>query len=328
MALWAPDQSAVEVPILPPGSGVRTLAGSENDAIAEFGGADIIHDSGIWRRHNHRLAAIANKQNIPRIVTTRGMLEPWAMNHKPLKKRIAWSLYQQRDLMSAAYHHATTANEAEGIQRLSLGVPVCVVPNGVDLPESTATLGLGDTPPDTRTALFLGRIYPVKGLPMLIEAWATVRPLGWRLRIVGPDEAGHRAEVERAVREARLADTVSLCGPVEGRAKARELEAADLFILPSHSESFGMVVAEALSYAVPVLTTTAVPWPELSQHDCGWRVNPEATAIASGIRVATALDRSALRAKGENGRALMARDYKWSATASRLVSVYRSLLQG
>lgn len=113
---------------------------------------------------------------------------------------------------------------------------------------------------------------------------------------------------------------------MEGRAKAAELEAADLFILPSHSESFGMVVAEALSYAIPVLTTTAVPWPELSHHDCGWRVSPDASSLAAGIRVATALNRSALRAKGENGRALMDREYKWSATARSLVSVYRTVL--
>ena len=325
VGLWAPDQSAADAPLLPRDSGVQRLTGSASEALNTFGDPDIVHDSGIWREHNHRLATLARKRGIPRIVSTRGMLEPWALNHKRLKKRLAWHLYQKSDLQDAAYHHATTTKEAEGIRTLRLGVPVCVVPNGVDLPELS---NAGGAKPSTRIALFLGRIYPVKGLPMLIEAWSRVRPKGWRLRIVGPDEAGHLTEVKNAVRGAELYDAVEFGSAVEGSAKHAELMAADLFILPSHSESFGMAVGEALSYSVPVLATTAVPWPELSDEGCGWRVNPDAASLAAGVRTATNMNRTELRAMGDRGRALIARKYQWGEAARSLISVYASLSEG
>jgi hypothetical protein len=142
-------------------------------------------------------------------------------------------------------------------------VPIQVIPNGVDLPQGCRRSEHSqrfDRARGRRTALFIGRIYPVKGLPMLIEAWARVQPSGWRLEIAGPDEAKHQAEVEHAVAAASLSEVVSFIGPVYGSAKRSALFNADLLVLPSHSESFGMVVAEALAHGLPVLTTTATPW--------------------------------------------------------------------
>ena len=118
---------------------------------------------------------------------------------------------------------------------------------------------------------------------MLIEAWVRLRPEGWRLRIAGPDEAGHRAEIEALVIRHRLAGVVSFLGPVEGKAKTDAYRTADLFILPTHSENFGMVVAEALSYGVPVLTTHGAPWSELETERCGWWVEPTVDGILSGL---------------------------------------------
>ena len=105
---------------------------------------------------------------------------------------------------------------------------------------------------------------------MLIDAWARVRPEGWLLRIAGPDEAGHQKQLEGAVSAADLSEIVSFTGPVESQMKKSAFLDADLFVLPSHSESFGMVVAEALAYSVPVLTTTATPWSILRERGCGW----------------------------------------------------------
>ena len=174
----------------------------------------------------------------------------------------------------------------------------------------------------TRTALFLGRLYPVKGLPMLIEAWARIRPKGWRLRIAGPDEAGHRAALEAAVRAAALGDVISFFGEVRPHEKSVVYGAADLFILPSHSESFGMVVAEALAHELPVLTTRNVPWPELAVHGCGWSVDANADALARGLRMATAHEPPMLRAMGAKGRAWMAAEFGWDAIARRFIAAY------
>ena len=177
VGLWASDMSATKTPLLPTHSRIRPMAGAVAEAIDDFGGADILHDNGIWLPHNHRLAALAAKRKLTRVVSIRGMLDPWAINHKKLKKKAAWWLYQRRDLCRASYHHATAVAEAENLQNLRLGVPVGVIPNGVDV--ANVDRREQRHAPRINTALFLGRIHPVKGLSLLLEAWARLgRPTG------------------------------------------------------------------------------------------------------------------------------------------------------
>jgi len=324
IGLWAPDQSAATAPLLSAESPVRRLTGTAAEALDSFGKTDVLHDNGIWLPHNHRLAELAAERGIPRVVSTRGMLEPWAMNHKRWKKRVAWWLYQCRDLKRAHCHHTTAEAEAGNVQRLGLGVPVRVIPNGVDMPEVGRKAG--SVKGKKKTALFLGRIYPVKGLPMLVEAWAQVRPDGWLLQIAGPDESGHRAEVQNAVSAAGLGEVISFVGPLESQAKASAFFDADLFVLPSHSESFGMVIAEALAHGLPVLTTTGTPWSMLPQRGCGWWVDSTVDGIAQGLRQSTALDSSALHAMGAKGREWVATEFGWERIAKQFVTIYENLI--
>ncbi|MEO8112746.1 MAG: glycosyltransferase [Phenylobacterium sp.] len=326
VGLWAADQSAATTTLLSAESPVRRLTGSERIALDSFGQADVIHDNGIWLPHNHRLAQLARRRGIPRVVSTRGMLEPWAMNHKRWRKALAWRLYQRRDLVGAQRLHATAEEEAANVRRLGLGPPVAVVPNGVDLPElSEVVTDAGACPDQPRTALFLGRIYPVKGLLMLVEAWAQLRPPGWILRIAGPDEAGHRGEVQAAVTSSGLSDVVSFVGPVAGEEKRTLLLSADVLVLPSYSESFGMAVAEALAHGTPVLTTTAVPWPTLAQRGCGWRVEPNVAGVAQGLRLVMSSSSQTLGEMGARGRAFMAAEFGWDGVARQFVKIYETI---
>jgi glycosyltransferase involved in cell wall biosynthesis len=259
------------------------------------------------------------------------MLEPWALNHKGLKKKLAWRLYQRRDLKRALCHIATGEAEARSLYDLGLGVPIAIVPNGVDVPdERLCSIASESEKPcrngRKRTALFLGRIYPIKGLPMLIEAWARVRPDGWLLRIAGPDEAGHQKQLERAVTAAGLGDVVSFTGPVEPQMKTQAFLDADLFILPTHSESFGMVVAEALAHSLPVLTTTAAPWSILRERGCGWSVDATLDGITEGLSQATRLDSEALRDMGNKGRALIVEKFSWKRIADLMLATYDEVL--
>lgn len=290
-------------------------------------GFDLVHDHGIWLPYNWRLSRTSRDRGIPRLVSPRGMLEPWAMRHKRWKKRAAWWLYQRRDLAAAACLHATSESEAHNFRRLFPRVPVCTIPNGVELPANPAREVAPD-PGKPRTALFLGRIYPVKGLPMLVEAWNSVRPTGWRMEIAGPDEAGHRREVEAAIRKARLEDVVVFSGPLDDAGKREAFARAELFILPSYSENFGMAIAEALAHGVPVLTTTGTPWAILKEKECGWWVNPTAADIAPALGQATSFDSAALQRMGRNGRAVVAAQFTWEAAAEAMMSVYRWLLGG
>ncbi len=321
VGLWTPDDSVKPSSLIPPGSHVRRLSGSIESAIGELGTPDVIHDNGMWLPHNHRVAGVARRYGVPRIVSTRGMLEPWAMSHKRLKKMFAWPLYQKRDLARAALLHATTSRESANIDRYSLGVPVRVIPNGIDIPPVNHPRPRTDT---MRTALFLGRIYPVKGLPMLVDAWSKVRPEGWRLVIAGPDEAGHLAEVQAAVDRANLQHVVSFPGQLEGDSKNDAISNADLVVLPTFSESFGMVIAEALSHGVPVLTTTAAPWSVLEEKDCGWRVPPEVDSLTKALAEATSSSGEKLRDMGQRGRAIVTEQYRWPHIAREFVSAYES----
>jgi glycosyltransferase involved in cell wall biosynthesis len=329
VGLWACDQSAATSPLLRQCSRVTCLTGTARQALKTFV-PDVIHDNGMWLPHNHALATFAFEERKPLVVSTRGMLEPWARRHKGFKKLAAWYAYQRRDLTRAACLHATGGAEARNLENLSLGVPIVAIPNGVDLPgessprdHSRGESRMGQSP---RTALFLGRIYPIKGLPMLVEAWARARPAGWVLRIIGPDEAGHRHVVERAVRAAGLEEVVSFSDPIDSSNRATAFSQAELFVLPSHSESFGLVVAEALAHGLPVLTTTGAPWSVLMNAGCGWWVDTSIEGIAEGLRAATSLSPGALASMGAKGRALVSDQFSWDKIVGDMTAVYERAL--
>ncbi len=289
------------------------------------GSMDICHQHGLWLRVSHQTTTIARRNKIPLILSPRGMLEPWALNSKKWKKKLAWALYQRRDLQIATAFHATADSEAESIRRLGFEQPIAVIPNGVDLPEMVHRK---DKTSEKRTALFLSRINPKKGLPMLLDAWKQVAPAEWRLVIAGNDDSNHLPVVKRKIRELGLGDRVEIAGALFGKAKESAYRSADLFVLPSYSENFGIVVAEALGYGVPVLTTTGCPWKELQTHNCGWWVDPTPVGIESGLASALAQRGEELREMGLKGRKLVEDHYQWPGIAERMLEFYEWVLNG
>jgi len=322
VGVWAPDGSAEGADLLD-GLDLRILPGSLEQALEVFGSADIIHDSGIWLRHNHLIARVACRRKIPRVVSPRGMLEPWALNYRKWKKRMAWFAYQRRDLQSADGLHATVAREAEQFRDLGLRAPIAIVPNGVKMPEVAGTR----IPGSEKTALFLSRIHPVKGLPILVEAWSRLRPENWRMRVVGPDEDNHLTEVQYLVQQAGLEESWDFGEAVGEVGKWRALQEADLFILPSYSENFGIVVAEALASGTPVITTTGTTWEGLQQHNCGWRVEPESDAIAEALGVASRLSADKLSLMGARGKEWIEKDFAWPSIAEKMEEFYCEILE-
>lgn len=322
VALWAADGS---VPASGPDATVLT-ATTLAEALRSSGEPDLVHDSGLWLAHNHRLASWAYARSIPRVVSVRGMLQPWALRHKHFKKLLAWQLYQKRDLRRACLLHATAPDEAATLHRLVHDTAVCTIPNGVDVPPLRQPSGRRQG--GLRNALFLGRLYPVKGLPMLVEAWGRARPKGWRLTIAGPDEAGHRAEVERAVASRGLQSAIEFIGAVDGTQKQAAFESAEILVLPSHSESFGMVVAEALAHSVPVIATDATPWSDLDRRGCGWCVPAAVDGLAGALAEACVMDAVTLMQKGAAGRRWMESDFSWDAIARRFIAAYELARNG
>lgn len=281
----------------------------------------LVHDHGLWMPSNHAAARAAQRLEVPFVVSTRGMLTRWALSHNSLKKRLAWDLYQERDVRSAALLHATAEEEVEDIRRAALRQPVVVLPNGVEIPGRVRETPAGAT----RRALFLSRIHPIKGLLNLVEAWARVRPEGWELVLAGPDEDGHRAEVE-ALAHAHGVDDLRWRGAVDDAAKWDLYREADLFVLPTFSENFGIVVAEALAAGVPAITTTGAPWRALSERQCGWWVDIGVEPLVAALREATTLGDEARHAMGQRGRTYVRESLSWERVAREMAAAYRWVL--
>jgi len=286
---------------------------------------DLLHDHGVWLPSNAAAALVSKRRGIPLVISTRGMLTSWALRHNRWKKRLAWMGYQKHVLQRAALFHVTSQEEVDALRDLGFDQPAAVIPNGVPLPDASASNGSSG---EGRRALFLSRVHPKKGLPMLLDAWATVRPAGWTLEIVGPSEEGHRAELEAQARRLRLEGTIQFAGPVADDEKWDVYRRADLFVLPTHSENFGIVVAEALAAGVPALTTTGAPWADLERHDCGWWVEPDEEALTGALRAAVGADDGTRRAMGRRGRALVEEQYSWDRVAAEMQAVYRWMVGG
>lgn len=293
------------------------------DELLQESPVDIVHAHGIWNAVSFWSGRMAKRRGKLFVLHPRGMLEPWCLEHKALKKKVAMTLYQRRQLESVDMFVATAEQELESIRALGLKQPVAVIPNGVALPDLDYSTGK-ETKND-RQALFLSRIHPVKGLTNLVRAWAGVNPKGWRLMIAGPNEGGHWSEVDKEIRRLGISDQVNYVGPVEGEAKARLYRESDLFILPSFSENFGIVVAEALSYGLPVITTTGTPWAELKERGCGWWVHPSDEALQGALREALSRSGDELHAMGSSSRQYAA-EFGWPRIAEQTAASYRWLL--
>lgn len=298
------------------------------DGALREGAPVVAHDHGIWLPTNHAVATCARRLGLPRVVSPRGMLDPWALRWRGTRKKLAWALYQRRDLRSADLLHATSSTEAEGFRAQGLRAPIVVVPNGVRVPEEVGGPPEGDAEP--RVLLFLSRVHPKKGLLHLVEAWAQLEAPGWELWIAGPDEEGHEAEVRSALERASRAttSTVHFLGPVTDAKRDELLARCDAFVLPTLSENFGQVVAEALAAGRPVLTTKAAPWAGLEDYGAGWWVKTGTEPLREALSELVASSREQLLSMGAAGRAWIARELAWETVAERMVAAYAWLHGG
>jgi poly(glycerol-phosphate) alpha-glucosyltransferase len=305
--------------------------------------ADLAYVAGLWKYPMWATERWARSTQTPLVIAPHGMLEPWAVRHSGWKKKIAGRLFQDAQLRGAACLRALCAAEVASFRAYGLKNPVCIVPNGVDLPALTQNGAPRHPrfPVDRKVLLYLGRLHDKKGLSLLLSAWAQVQDAApdWALAIAGWDQGGHETELKRQASEVGLAWTdrgsreapsasLHFLGPQFGEDKAAAYASCDAFILPSFSEGLPMVVLEAWAAAKPVLMTPACNLPQGFTAGAALRVEPTTDSIVRALRFLFEMSPEDRRDMGRLGRSLAESNFHWRSVASRMAAVYDWVLGG
>jgi glycosyltransferase involved in cell wall biosynthesis len=281
-----------------------------------------------------RMAAkAAQRVGIPYICYTHGSFEQWALNVKHGKKLLYFTLIERPILSGAEGLVVCNASEEEQIRHLGVDTPIRKIPWGADLPEPDSLPSrerLWELYPMLRNRsvlLFLSRLHPKKGLDMLIPAFASLAREfpDWLLVLAGPEEGGYRAQLEQLSRDQGLEQRVIFTGLVTGEAKAALFTHADLFVLPSYSEGFPVVVTEALGYGLPMIITTTCYIPEVGERRAGVVVTPEQNALTEALREMMR-DEDLRRVCGQNARSLAQDNFTWEAVAKQTEAFYQEVI--
>lgn len=287
---------------------------------------DIVHVHGLWMYPS--VAAFRwSAGGRPYMISPHGMLDPWALGNSSWKKRISAALYENRHLRGAACLHALNEAEAESMRAFGLRNPICVIPNGVEMPRGE---GLERPHTENNVLLYLGRLHPKKGLPALIEGWSRVQAnavrKGWSLTVAGWDQNGHRSELEELTTKLRVSSSVSFVGPKYGEAKAQCFRTASAFVLPSVSEGLPLSVLEAWSWGLPVLMTAECNLPEGEKAGAAISMNASSEGVATALTQLIEMSSKERNAMGLHGRRLVEDRFRWTDTAQQMTDVYDWIL--
>jgi glycosyltransferase involved in cell wall biosynthesis len=292
---------------------------------AAYGQVDLIHNHSLWMMPTVYPGKVCRRySNCRLIVSPQGTLSPWALDFHPLRKRLFWRFLQGPAIRLATCFHATGEGEYQDIRALGFTQPICILPCGIDVPPLSRTPAGG-----RRRLLFLGRIHPIKGLKILLRAWSALqdRFSEWDLHVAGPDNDGHLTEMRALAAELKLGRLV-FRGPLYGAEKLNAYRSADLFVLPTHSDSFAMTVAEALAAGTPAIVTVGAPWSKLPREGAGWWIEIGVDSLVACLEEALASSPTQLAQMGLAGRRWMEREYEWRSISEQCAATYHWLLQG
>jgi glycosyltransferase involved in cell wall biosynthesis len=323
----------------PPGVSMRVAAGAWPARIGRSPAlaralrdvpADLIHAHCLWMLPLGYAAQAARARGVPLVISPRGMLAEWALRRSRFKKLLARFLLHPGAFEQAAGWHATSEQEAAEIRGQGFQQPICVSPNGIEASSEDVShvrdvyLRLAPELAGRRIALFYSRFHPKKRVRELLLDFAALAAAHgeWHLLVAGIPEEWSVAVLRAEVQRLGLASRVTV---LDGRGLPKPYALSELFVLPTHNENFGRVVAEALAAGVPVLTTTGTPWSGIESVRGGRWVPLEALRGALGELMA--LRPTELREMGARGRTWVLEHYAWPAVVRPLAEFYRELLE-
>ena len=299
---------------------------------------DIVHLHMLWDRPVLIGANVSQRMRKPYLISPHGSLEPWTFKHKFIKKVLYLKLFGHSIMQHAKCLHAVTEMEAGNSRKAGFKGDITIVPIGIEprqfqnLPAPAEAENQWPILKNRRVVLFLSRLSPEKGLDILIGAWSQMmrqqKYTDMILVIAGPDDRGHELKVKELVKTCNITKSVLFTGMVQGRAKRELYRRADIFVLPSYSENFGIVVLEALACQTPIITTTGTPWKELSEKNAGRWVPPTQESIYEALCELLDMSESQREKMGQRGRALVLKKYTWDIAVGKLLTVYKCIIGG
>jgi len=333
---WAPLRLSVFPPVLACSCG---YAPGYAQYLAEVC-PDIAHVHGLWTYPSFAGYRWHRRTKRPLVYTAHGMLSPWALRNSAWKKRLVRALWEDAAHRSAACFHVNSAAEHLTLRRHGLRNPICIIPNGIDLPASqnseasSLVSGLLSVARGRKLLLYLGRLHPKKNLVNLIRAWkealnshpSTLN--SWMLAIAGWDQGGHEAQLRKLTTDLRLLTSVIFLGPRFGADRDTCYRACDAFALPSFSEGLPMTVLEAWAYAKPVVMTPECNLAESFVAGAALQIGTTSKEIAAGVKQLIEMSDDDRKAMGARGRALVAAKFSWPRVGQEMRTVYEWVLGG
>ena len=270
-----------------------------------------------WTRQWQKLSIVNYQLSIA--LTPHGMLEPWIVKrHYWTKKVPAILLYQKWAVKDADVIVATAEEEKKHIAELGWNDNIAMLPNGINV----SAIEMKTQWKHPKDLLFMSRLHPKKGLEMLLEALKDVD--GLSLKIAGGGDAAYVKSLKDLATTLGLNERVSFLGAVFGEEKWQEIRESDIVVLPSYSENFGLIVAEALASGTPVLTTTGTPWESIKERLCGWQVEPNILCIKDALISALSLSEEEMKDMGKRARTLIEEKFDVKVLAANLYKLYSS----
>jgi glycosyltransferase involved in cell wall biosynthesis len=295
---------------------------------------DLVHLHGLWTYGSIAAQIWKRRTGNPIVVSTHGMVDPWALRHRALKKRIAGAAYEWATLRNASCIHALTEGEVKALNDLGCRDNVIKIPNGIDPVKSVDPRESSRRIVESskKILLYVGRLHPKKGIAETLIGWSlfqkelAVDPARWQFVIAGWDDGGHLDELYEIVGKYGLNEHVKFVGPVFGEAKDSLYANADAAILASHSEGLPMTVLEAWAFGKPVFITEQCNLPEGFQAGAAFKITNDPKNIAKTL-MAVLPDRVRLTSAGQAARTLTETSFNWVKISESWLSLYSSLVR-
>jgi glycosyltransferase involved in cell wall biosynthesis len=286
---------------------------------------DIVHINCCWIPLCAYTQKWAQQLGYKTVLTPHGMLEPWIIQrHHWTRKVPALCLYQKKALQTADCIHATVESEKTNLLKLGYNDKIAVTPYVIEMDN----IILKSSWVKTKTMLYLSRIHPKKGIELLIDAVVQIKDVlnGYKIVIAGEGDGTYIQSLKDRIQKQNIEILFDFTGGIYGDKKWELFQQSDIFILPTYSENFGIVIAEALASGTPVITTKGAPWQELNTQHCGWWIDNNVNTIAKTLKEAIALSEEEYRQMGMRGRELMENNYSIKVITRKMMRLYQRIL--